>query len=356
MKQRKLKTCARGQLLYASAQEQLFYEKNSFYLQRGDHRQRLCQVPRAGKYALLCHLPLAARMLRLEPRCATVAEDGSYLVSVHGGIFRITEKGICREHSYRKGMHNPLAFARIQGVEGFADGVAYGEYFGNSGKEPVHLWQRQAGQWQRVYTFPAGSVCHIHGIVPAPEQGCVYVLTGDTDAESAIWEFRDGFQSCKKRIGGSQRCRSCVAFPWGAELVYATDTPLEANGIYCLNPATGESRKLADLPGPVIYGAYKGGKMIFATSVEPDSRIKGWRYLLTHRRGQGVNTRCSHIIGGDPDHGFRLLASGRKDILPMGLFQFGNFLFPQVEGPQLLAVGQSLVKYHGKTVEIDYGE
>lgn len=351
---KQLSSYGKGRLLYASAKEQLFYEKNSFWLQRGDVRQRLCQAPRERKYALLCHLPLAARMLRLEPRCATVAEDGSYLVSLHGGICRLTEKGICWEHRYRKGMNNPLTFARIQGIQGFSDGVAYGEYFSNDGKEPVRLWQRQAGQWQPVYTFPAGSVCHIHGIVPAPEHGCVYVLTGDTDAESAIWEFRDGFCSCKKLIGGSQCCRSCVAFPWGTDLVYATDTPLEANGIYCLTPATGQIRLLAQLPGPVIYGASKGDQMIFATSVEPDARVKGLRYLLTYRRGTGVTDWRSHILAGDPDTGFREIASGKKDLLPMGLFQFGNFLFPPATDGQLYAVGQSLMKYDGKTVRLYY--
>ena len=44
----------------------------------------------------------------------------------------------------------------------------------------------------------------------------------------------------------------------------------------------------------------------------------------------------------------------KKDWFPMLLFQFGNFLFPQMETDRLIVTGQSVSKLDGKTVEIYY--
>ena len=355
MKPVKLEFCGKGKLLLAKENAQLYYRRNVLWLLKDGKWHRLCDIPRTGKYTVLSKSRFLERMLRLAPRCAAMLPGDGWLISVHGGVLRVMPDGtVEREHSYRRGMKNPLSFSVLSGVEGFDDGIAYGEYFANSSDECVRIWLRHDDIWKNVYTFPAGTIKHIHGIVPDICNHCVYVLTGDGDEESGIWEFRNNFQEFRKIAGGTQSCRSCVAFPWKDDLIYATDTPLEPNAVCRLDKESGQITKIADISGPVIYGTRLGEDMVFATSVEPDSRVKGLRYLLSGRRGAGVKDWCSHIYIGNPDKGFVCVLSARKDALPMGLFQFGTFQFPPSSDGAVYATGQSVTKYDGKTVEIRY--
>lgn len=355
MKRLKLEICGKGKLLYAEENRQLYYRRNVLWLLESGKWMRLCDVPRTRKLSALSRSRFFERLMRLAPRCAAKLSGDGWLISVHGAVLRIMSDGtLTQEHAYRKGMNNPLAFTVISNLDGFDDGIAYGEYFGNSRGESVHIWLRRNGQWESVYAFPAGSIKHIHGIVPDHRNSCVYVLTGDEDRESAIWEFRNNFRECKKLVGGTQRCRSCVAFPWKDSLIYATDTPLEPNAICRLDLSSGQIETLADISGPVIYGIQHGENMVFATTVEPDSRIKGRRYLLSYKRGAGVKTWNSYLYIGNPDKGFSQAVIARKDLLPMGLFQFGTFQLPPASDTALYATGQSLIKYDGKTVKLQY--
>lgn len=89
---------------------------------------------------------------------------------------------------------------------------------------------------------------------------------------------------------------------------------------------------------------------LFATSVEPDSRITGLRYLLTYRLGKGVKNRCTYVFAGNEKDGFHKVLSLKKDGLPMGLFQFGNIQFPNAE--ELVCVPQAVWRYDGKTLRL----
>ena len=300
-------------------------------------------------------------MFRLEPRCGIFTDESTALISIHGGVYRVDlEKGgIYREHSFRKGMNNPLRFSKIENIKGFENCIVYGEYFGNLTKEEVCIYSRsKEGVWKRIDTFAPNTVMHIHGIVPFPEMNCLFVLTGDEDKESGIWKIENNFQSVKPVVTGKQIYRSCVAFPYEKGIVYGTDTPLEKNAIYYIpdiNSTKLSLIKLADMPGPCIYGMQlSNGDFVFGTSVEPDSRKKGISYKLTYKLGMGVQDRFSHIIMGNPEKGFREVFKAKKDWFPMLLFQFGNFLFPQMETDRLIVTGQSVSKLDGKTVEIYY--
>lgn len=299
------------------------------------------------------------RVLRLVPRCGIFADDETALVSFHGSILRINIKTgeMQEEHRFRNGMNNPLSFARIKNVPGFEDCVVYGEYFGNDGEEVRIFSRTERGNWETVYTFPENTINHIHGIVPDQQNGCIYVLTGDTDSQSAIWKITDHFSHAEKLLSGSQQYRTCVAFPYKDGLVYATDTPLQDNGIYYYNSSADQVKKIMDTEGPCIYGK-KLSQDLFAlsTSVEPDSRLKGWRYRLTYRRGEGVQSWYSKIYIGNPETGFKQVMQGRKDCLPMLLFGFGTFLFPDDASGKLRVVGQSIKGMDGKTITLDAGE
>jgi len=232
------------------------------------------------------------------------------------------------EHRFAGIMNNPLSFTEINGVEGFEDCITYGEYMMNPNKHDISLWTRdKAGKWESKYTFH-GNITHIHAVVPDKDKGCVYILTGDFGDEAAIWKAKNNFKEVVPVVKGKQKYRGCVAFATDTGLLYATDTPMEKNGIYLLQ-TDGTAKRLHELPGPCIYGTEMNGIYYFATSVEPDSDLPTWKYFLSHKPGPGVVDMYTHIIAGNEQSGFKEVAKFKKDCLPFTLFQFGNVMFPQ---------------------------
>lgn len=292
----------------------------------------VANLPITVKQKLLSTVRITERMFRLEPRVVVRIDTGEYLLSFCGSLYNVdVDAGTVKvEHRYRTGVKNPLNISRIEGVNGFDDCIVYGEYWGNINREDVCIYVRKDSQWRKVYTFAAGTIQHIHNIIPDHYRNCVLIFTGDKDQESGIWVATDNFSKVEPLLVGKQRYRSCVAFPVEKGILYATDSPLEKNfiGLLSLEAGTWLETPLYDLPGPCIYGTKTGESYVFATSVEPDSRISGIRYFLTYRLGAGVRDRSSHVIAGCIEDGFREIASFKKDCYPMGLFQFGNVQFP----------------------------
>lgn len=331
-----------------------------FLSQDINDKGHLLGVLPTGRFkSILGRVRLFARGLRLEPRCGIFVDDNMALVSYHGAIYRINciTKEIWLEHHFRPEMNNPLCFTKIESLPGFTDGIYYGEYFLNHAGAEVNIRKRNAdGTWNIVYTFTAGEIYHIHGMIPCPEKQCLYILTGDKDHESGIYEFKNEFKEVKVIVSGKQAYRACVALPTANGLLYTTDTPLEDNYLYHLDFDTKEIKPIIPIAGPSIYGRLlSDNEMVFSTSVEPDSRIKGLRYEFTKKLGPGVKDRYTHLyyvkVDGD-DIKTKEIFSAKKDILPMGAGQFGTLMFPAGEGP-LLITGQAIRKYDNKTFSID---
>ncbi len=296
----------------------------------------------------LMKLSLTERLLRCNPRCAVRVSEKELIISCCGMVYLVDlgRKTICAEHRFRSGMRNALSFCRIEGVPGFDPCVAYGEYWRNPSAEEVCIYCRSGGHWRKVYAFPRGSASHIHGFCPDPEHKRVLILTGDSDMESGIWEAYDNFNTVMPVKVGSQKYRACAAFAFGEQILYATDSVIDNNALNLLN-VDGSIQKISDMPGPCIYASEFLGidgqrQFAFATSVEPDSRINGIRYMLTRRLASGVRSRHSYLIIGDPVKGFRTVLRLKKDILPMGLFEFGNIIFPDNELGTLMFLPRSL--------------
>lgn len=355
------KIISHGQLLLADENKYVFFKKGKLFFSKSiqETPRFLCRIPQSGLKKLLCNIPLAERMLRLAPRTAAWIDDHSFLIAHRGIVYRIElESGkITQDHMFVSGMNAPLSFASVHGVKGFDDGIVYGNYVGES-KYPISIWHRSMdGAWKEVFCFSKGSVRHVHQIIADPEHDRLLILTGDTGHEVGIWEARDNFATVTPLLQGSQQYRSCFAFVEDDHIYYATDTPLEQNYLYGFDTVNHTTAILNELPGPVIYGTAleRAGERsyLFATSVEPDSRIRGKRYLLTYKRGPGVRDTYSYLYFGNPKKGFRVIAKFKKDFLPMVLFQFGNVLFPAGILRKIYVCPQSVYTYQGKTVEIE---
>ncbi len=343
-------------LLCAKGNKAIYYKHGKIYFEEAGAIRFITPMYNSKVKSLCAKCSWIERALRLEPKLAVCSEN-ECILSHHGFVYYCDwdKYTVKKEHAYRKSMNNPVQLCVVKGVQGFNDGILYGEYWGNTEGEEVNIFQRVEGQWKIVYTFPAGSITHVHGFVCDRDRNRILILTGDFDKGSGIWEAKQNFSQVQPLLVGSQQYRCCVAFRYQTGILYATDTPLENNAIYFYDESKQEVNKLQELPGPCIYGTkYVDDKgcmqYVFATSVEPDSRITGWKYLLTSKRGKGVKDKYTHIFRGNPESGFEEVYAWKKDWLPMGLFQFGNVLFPDAE--KLLCVPQAVGKPSGKTWQV----
>ncbi|OIN03907.1 hypothetical protein BFS86_03435 [Shewanella algae] len=261
------------------------------------------------------------------------------------------------EIKFREGMSNPLFFSKVSGNASYPDQVLFGEYWGNSGKESVRVYSRElsdSSPWNILTEFTAGQITHVHNILADINEQRLLILTGDSDKESGVWEIKTNDVAPKKIVAGKQIYRSCIGYVEDNYLYYATDTPQEENFFARLCLTTLEVEKLLSLEGPVIYGSRIKNKLLFSTSVEPDTELSGFRYLLSRRVGRGLKSKDCVVYSYD---GINVHEINRfkKDFLPMGLFQFGCVSFYTSENMNYVyGYGMSLSYIDGKTYKFNF--
>lgn len=339
----------------------LVYQKGSFF--RFDKERNslefFSKLPNGFLMSILSKFRPTERAFRLIPRCAIKISE-SLIFSHRGYMYSINliSGSIDVELKFRSGMQSPLYISRVYGIDGFADGLYFGEYFGNDTKNSVSLFHRDSTttEWNEVYTFAKGSINHVHNIVPCHRENRILVCTGDDNESSVIWEFREDFKIVRKLLGGSQLFRSCFLTTTEKGLVYFTDAPNTSNYMIEVNE-TGQSitfKVLNELEGSVIYGVdLPDGKLFFSTTVEPNSELKGFRYLFSRIPGTGIIG--SEAIGyvADVSGNMKEVIRGSKDFLPMALFKFGAFQ-PVVLHDRLYVYPEGLTDLDGKMLECKY--
>lgn len=348
------KPYCKGKLLCAIGEYLLSYRRGALLLSKKETPNWIIKETKIGGF--LSKFELSSRLLRLEPRCAAPIDDSRIIISHNGRIliYNIHTNEIFVDHEYERGMKNPLFFCVTEGQA--ENTIYYGEYIHNTEHGPVAVYKREKEKWEKVYEFPANTVTHIHGIIHDKYRNQFIILTGDSDSESGIWLADQSFNSVTPILKGNQQYRACVAFPRPDGLVYATDTPLEANALYYVKYDIADDnkiKKLCEIPGSCIYGTNVNGKDYISTTVEPDSSLAGWKYRLTYRLGKGIKDRFSYIFQITDDGVIHEKVRVKKDWLPIWLFQFGNFLFPYNDGNDVYYTTQSLKDGHGKTFKLD---
>lgn len=198
------------------------------------------------------------------------------MYSDHGYIYRysVTDNNIEIEHKFTQGMNNPLSFSSRYDGNKLVD-LLYGEYMWNKTKEPVSIYRRTDGNWNKVFSFPTDTISHIHNIFFDKFKNRYIILTGDDDSESGIWEADINFEYVRPIIKGLQKYRACIAYPTKDAIYYATDTPLEQNYLYKLTESNEEKylKKSIKCQVHVFLEKYL---MIFYTWLRLLKVILGW--------------------------------------------------------------------------------
>ena len=199
--------------------------------------------------------------------------------------------------------------------------IYWGEYFDNRERAEVHIYVStdRGRTWQIAYTFPAGSIRHVHNIVYDRWGDCLWILTGDEGPECKVLRASCDLLSVERSVevvlAGNQQARAVAAIPTQEGLYLSTDTPFERNHVYRMD-REGNVEQVAELASSSIFGCRVGEAIFFSTMIEPSA----------------VNTsREVHLAGSRDGTNWQVLTRWKKDNLPMRYFQYGNAFLPDGE-------------------------
>ncbi len=317
--------------LYIMSDSRLLCYKNGslFILVNGEVIRK---IPIFGniKERILSKVGLAYRFLRLGIR-AVAAIDANHIVISKGNLLYEVdlESGEMSPGFFCGKGRRPLIFTSIRNINGFENGIYYGDYLGVFDKSTINIKQRVGiDRWNIVYSFPPGTIDHIHNIVPDPFRQCVWIFTGDMGEAAAIWKATDNFKKVECVACNNQKYRGCVAFADKEGLVYATDAPFADNYIYLFNTQTFQTSPLRPIHGSCIYGCQWNEKQVFSSTVEGDMFKTKKEFLFSKKRGVGIKDDYVHMYIGTSAGGYEEVYKEKKDSYPLYAFQFGVFKFP----------------------------
>ena len=261
---------------------------------------------------------LSSRLVRDGFHALAVLPTQDIMAAVPGAIItlRANESEFHITHRITRGTR-PLHLTAIP-----SGTVFWGEYFDNASRDEVHVYaSTDAGAtWSVAYTFPKGTIRHVHNIVHDPWGKCLWLLTGDYGDECRIVRASYDFRQIDTVLQGNQQARAVAGVPAESGLYFSSDTPLEANYIYHLArqelDRPGKLSQLAPISSSSIYGCRVGHDIFFSTMVEPSKRNPD---------------RFVRIFGSRGGSDWRPLLAWQKDRWPMRLFQYGNAFLPDGE-------------------------
>lgn len=302
-----------------------------------DHKAQkfdwVCDVPVGWIKIIFSHIRVLQRLMRLEVYSAVLLEDDMFVLSTRGRLWHLDVQGkqVNLEHSLRVGSR-PLSFLTLRQSQLYPDGVYYGEYSENVKREPVGIYHRNKyGVWNCIYNFPSGAIEHIHSLVENPNNGEMWVLTGDFDEAAGFWSLDSKFKNTQPLLVGRQEYRSTWASWHGDSAYFATDSQLKRNS-FCFISPDGQGWKtttLASIYGSSIYSAKTENWIAFSTAVEPlSSSTRSFKDVFDSKPGPGILGNDSYVYLWRKKNDIEVLFKLKKDWLPPTLFQFGTVIFP----------------------------
>lgn len=293
------------------------------------------------------------RLFRREPKYAKEIFAGGIILvwNRHLYLVDLNKNSIQIVSNSREGFSDPLNVCIPHKMSKYI--AIWGDYGSNLEHQEVRIYGLDNSyNVEIIYTFAAGTIRHIHNIIPKLEEG-YYIFTGDTEEQAGIYEITENFDKVIPIAVGKQKYRAVVGFETVEGLLYATDAVNEKNYIYLLQKD--KVKEITAINGSCIYGTRYGGGFMFSTVVEPDEQCNGLKSWFSYKRGRGILSNSVDLIMVDKEFNSKILISYDKDMLPMKLFQYGSIQFPSEEKIQadnsLFAIYPVAVKkYDGDTV------
>lgn len=310
----------------------ILYASRGYNLLRADLSATQIEWRSIAKYrppawrSLTSSFSLSFRFFRDGFHALAVLSSGHLVGAVPGAIITLFpgESEFRVSHRILRGTR-PLHIAVTP-----SDHVFWGEYFDNPQRGEVHVYTSadHGLTWTVAYTFPKGSIRHVHNIVYDSWENCLWVLTGDNGAECRILRAFLDFGTVDAVLSGNQQARAVALVPAPEGLYFSSDTPFEANHAYLLD-RRGNLTELTGLSSSSSYGCRVGESIFFSTMVEPSAV----------NRDRHVN-----VYGGRQGKSWPRLLQWKKDRWPMGLFQYGNAMLPDGQNTSgILAVTTTAV-------------
>lgn len=299
---------------------------------------------------------LMERLFRLEPRCTAFLGTQHLVMAYQRKIWivDIHQAEIQKVFSIRNGFSDVLSFCQME------DAVYFGDYGNNLSGESIHIYQLDIHQnLNIVYTFPARSIKHIHGLIYDRWRNRFFIFTGDQGTQAGIYTASADFSCVEPFLTGSQQYRTVVGHVTEKYLYYTTDAVMEPNFLYRVE-LKGEKKpqKLASLNGSVIFGLNLEDGFLLSTTVEPyPIKKSALLSLLDNRRGKGILSSETMVGYVDETSEITWLKAYHKDRWLMRLFQYGSVQFPALlnhqVGKYIYVNPMAVAKYDGKPQKLD---
>ena len=288
------------------------------------------------------------RLFRREPKYAVPIDSHRMLVAWKRKLILVDvdNKDVLVLCISRDGFSDPLNLCAAK--EKWI--AVWGDYGSNPGHEAINIYGLNKNlSVETIYTFPKGSIRHIHNIIPRLEDG-YYIFTGDQEEKAGIYTADSLFEEVRPLKTGKQQYRAVVGFDTPNGLLYATDAVNEQNYVYLLNEE--ELRKICSLNGSCIYGTEHGTDYYFATTVEPDENNRGLLSWVSKKRGTGILSDEVMLVKASPNLTTEIVLSYTKDVWPAKLMQYGSVQFPHGVNQEFWIYPVAVKKYDGCAVKL----
>lgn len=256
-------------------------------------------------------LRLGQRLLRFMVTNVIRLSDNELFVTFDRAV------GIVRDGRYQAlgGLFRPCRVLRSACAVDARGNVFFGEYLLNNHRGEIRVYRYEHGSREVnvIYTFPAGSIRHVHGLYYDKFSDSIFCLTGDVRGECRIARTPDEFRTLETVGEGDESWRAVSILFTKDSLFYGTDAEKRANNIYQVNRRDLSRKNLGEVTGTVFYSKQIGGDLFFATTAENAHSQKENAAALWH---VGPAGECTGI------------AKFPKDRWHPTLFQFGTIHFP----------------------------
>lgn len=319
----------KGRIIWVSRQSQYLVKKNKVFCSKnGRYWASFFELPVNFVTTLLLSVPLVPRLLRLGIHHFVAANDKEVIL-FNKSLYKAS-KGSLQLPAPIVGSR-PLFLCHVDG------NFYYGEYRGNKEGTPVHIWcdEIESDAWYSVWTF--NNVRHVHGVFYDEYTSSIWVTTGDSNEEAAIWNTEDNFKTLEKVVSGSQQVRAVQLLFTSSHVYFGSDAPDEKNFIYRMHRDGSNVEQLQEVSSSVFYGCKVGESLFFSTAIEPSKVNK---------------SRAAEVWRSDNGKEWYLYTSFKKDLFSMKYFQYGQVLFPSGKGDDKYLYCYLLAtEGHGKTIK-----